>query len=208
MKLTRILFALLVVVAFSATGHALSWTTNVANVYAAGGLDVAITDAEFSFINSVVDPYGGTISLSSPAEVRIGNSSWNPWRPGSSEPVLWSGMGVNSMTLFFDNSPYAFGMWAMPNLLTYSFDVTLGLEDGSQLTQLINGANGPSFFGFTNGIGVDWMTVSVDEPEYGLGFGEMVMGAEGQPAIPEPATMTLLGLGLLGIGAGLRKRMK
>lgn len=192
----------------SGTSYALSWTTNPTKIYDAGALDITITGDEFSLINSLIDPYGGSIGFSSPAEIRIGNSSWNPWRAGSYEPVLWTGMGVNSLTLFFDNSPTAFGMWAMPNLLSYPIDVTLGLEDGSELSQLIDGYNGPSFFGFYNGIGVDWMTVSVDEAEWGLGFGEMAMVAEGKNAIPEPATMTLLGLGLLGMGVSLRRRMK
>jgi hypothetical protein len=196
--------ALLAVFAISSTSNAMVWTTNVADIYAAGGVDVVIPGAEYSLISSLADPFGGMINLSSPAEVRLGNISWNPWRSGSNEKVLWTGLGVPSITLDFDNAPVAWGMWAMPNLLSGPFNVTLGLANGSSLTQLIDGIEGPNFFGFTEGADVDWMTISVDETTFGLGFGEMVMS--NQPVIPEPTTMILFGLGLAGVA--VRNRFK
>ena len=200
-KFTMFFLVAVTFIAVTGTANALSWTTNVAHIYAAGGLDVAVPGLDGSLINSLADPFGGTIGFSTPVEIRTGNVTWNPWRSGSNAPVLWSGMGQNSVTLTFDHSPIAFGMYAMPNLLSSPFDVTLGLEDGSELTQTIDGLDGPSFFGFRNGVGVDWMTISVDEPTYGLGFGEMVMAAESAPTVPEPATLLLFGLGLVGAGA-------
>jgi len=205
-KFTMFFLVAVLSVAVTGSANAISWTTNVAHIYAAGGLDVAVPGLDGSLISSLADPFGGSIGFSNPVEIRTGNISWIPWRSGSNAPVLWTGLGNSSVTLNFDNSCTAFGMYAMPNLLSPSFDVTLGLEDGSELTQTIYGGDGPAFFGFRNGVGVDWMTISVDEPTYGLGFGEMVMAGGSAPAVPEPATLLLFGLGL--VGAGVVRKFK
>ncbi|MCK4857452.1 MAG: PEP-CTERM sorting domain-containing protein [candidate division Zixibacteria bacterium] len=201
-KLLVIFSAVLLLTAFSGSALALTWATSMAEIYAAGGLDVAIPGNEYDFMSSIADPFGGTITFDKPVEKRIVGSSWTTWSHGYTGPVL-AAIDQTSVRLDFDYAIFGWGMYVEPNNFDF-FDITVGLSDGSTSTKLVEGFAGAEFFGFTDGA-INWLEISADPDAFGFAFGEMVMAKEGG-VVPEPTTVILFGLGLLGLGAMKRRK--
>jgi hypothetical protein len=172
----------------------------MADIYAAGGLDVILPGVEFDDYSCIGDPFGGTIDFTGDVEQRVVPSSWATWSHGYVGPVL-SSMGADQVRLDFDSPVTAFGFYVEPNTREW-FDITVGLSDGSTAAKSVNGDGGAEFFGFTDS-SIDWLEISCYQSN-GFAFGEMVMARD---LIPEPATLVLLGLGITGLGI-LRRRMR
>jgi hypothetical protein len=196
MKKFTIMIAV-VLLAMAGSASAITWAGSMADIYAAGGLDVVLPGAEYDIYSSIADPFGGTIDFTGDVEHYVVGSSWATWSHGYQGPILYT-MGATSVMLTFDAPVSAFGFYAEPNPFDY-FDITLGLSDGSTSTKSVYGYEGAEFFGFTDGA-IDWLEISCGVD---FAFGEMVMAKD---VIPEPATLTLLGLGLAGLGFLRRKR--
>jgi hypothetical protein len=161
-------------------------------------------------------------SLSSP--VMSGNSAsgvcdWYQW--ANSGPVVstWLSMSnvvdgnssadVGASIGLFYNGGSAGGMG--PATATAGGSESLG-----QVTELPGGTMGPTVFGgaaesdfFVDAFWLDSGTTGTSPFEPTAGFNPYRGGEGGNPeAVPEPGTFALMGLGLIGIAAGLRRRKK
>jgi hypothetical protein len=191
-KLLTFMIVLAMAFVLSGPASALVLVTEISDIYAAGGLDVAIPgDPDFTTYTALANPFGGTITFDNPVEKRTVPDSWATWSHGYSGPVLFS-RGLSSIRMDFGRSIYSFGFYAEPNIWE-EYQITMGLSDGATQTKTVHGRGGAKFFGFMEGA-VNWVEISTDEAAGGFAFGEMVT------AIPEPTTILLFGLGTLGLG--------
>ncbi len=155
--------------------------------------------------------YGESLSFAQDLDIRTLNNGWSPpWTPGYTGDVLFSGEDIYSMTGTFASALLGgFGFEAEPNVFS-EFLITLTLDDGTSLGQIVDGAAGAAFFGWSLDAGdtaVTSMTITVAQGSHGFAIGRMV--AAGSNPVPEPATMLLFGSGLIGLaGLGRRKFLK
>lgn len=182
---------------------ATTMTNNLNDVVAAGGISVAIPGAEYSTITSIADPFGGTIGLSSSMTHYKVGSSWSTWASTYGDPsgldILYSN-SANSVTFTFaPDLVEDFGFELEPNPFSV-INFTLGLSDGSTLSQDVNGSAGALAFGFTGG-DVSWLTISG-----GSDFAVGRLKMDTAPPVPEPATILLMGTGLAGLLGARRKK--
>ena len=204
MKAISLLAAGLMLIGAVGLANATTMTNDLNDVIAAGGVGVTIPGAEFSSHSAIADPFGGVITFSSPMEHRIVGSSWATWSSTYGDPtgldLLYSGFGVTSITMnFAPDTVKDFGFELEPNQFS-TFFFTLGLDDGSTMTQAVDGLAGALAFGFTGG-DVSWLAIFGQDD---FSIGRLTMDSA---PVPEPSTILLLAGGLAGL-AVLRRRQK
>jgi PEP-CTERM motif-containing protein len=156
--------------------------------------------ADFTNVTSVPSPLGGTVGFSNPLNVRTVPSSWATWSHGYTGKVYFE--TGNSVVLTLPPNTGAFDFWAEPDNFGV-FNVTATAQDGTTLTEAINGLGGASGFGFfgTGGSEIVSLTVSADAGAAGFAISEFGIAAA---AVPEPTSLALLAIGGLTL-AGVRR---
>ncbi|MEO5373120.1 MAG: PEP-CTERM sorting domain-containing protein [Alphaproteobacteria bacterium] len=143
-------------------------------------------------------PSGKTLSFGDTVERRQVPSSWATWSGGETPAVLYT-LDDNSVDGRFSKVEKAFGFEMEPNVFS-TFLMTLKLKDGTSLTQSVEGFAGAKFFGWADQAIIGF-TATCSSGCGGFAMGRMVEGTA-----PEPATLAMAGLGLLGMGVARRRR--
>lgn len=152
---------------------------------------------QYSDVGSLTLNGGTTLNFDTLVNKRTIGSGWATWSGGFTGDVFYTN-GATSVNAGISNVS-GFGLDMEPNPFA-DYLMSLTLSDGSVITQSVNGFGGADFFGWVgSGVTSFNMSSSVD-----FAFGRFVEANN----VPEPATTTLLGLGLLGFAAMRRKSSK
>jgi hypothetical protein len=139
--------------------------------------------------------------------VTIG-SGWATWSNGYTGDVYanaYAGPDFNTIAMSLGTPAKAFYFYAEPNAFS-TFNITVTDQNGGTYTAAVNGFAGANGFGLygINGQQVASVTVTADPNAGGFAVGEFGIA---NPT-PEPASLTLLGLGAAGLGGYLWRRRK
>ena len=167
--------------------------------------------ASFTEISALASPLGGSISFNHTVSAREVGNGWSTWSHAYGGDVYFS--GLLSLTITLPGETDAFYFYVEPNDFGL-FDITLTAQDGSSVTQAVNGASGARGFGLhgTAGTLVSSFTVSAALGSDGFGIGEfgiasvVTINEQLPEQVPEPATLALFGIGLAAFGATRRRR--
>jgi len=146
----------------------------------------------YSYVTSVASPLGGTVDFSTPLEHLVIGDGWSTWSHGYTGDVYvtWD---LNVVTLTMPSGTGAFDLYAEPNPFA-TYLITATAQDGTSVSQEVYGMGGACGYGFWADGGDQISTIEVDY----FGINGFAVGEFGI-AVPEPATICLLGLGALSL---------
>ena len=155
---------------------------------------------------------GFTVTPSIALQVRQVPTSWGSWSsPPFSEtatPQVYFSQGATTMTLNLNQVATIGGFELEPNpfsVQTFTAQFFNGATLIETVTQSLTGQAGARLFAIDNLAGFNRIVVTGTSD---FAIARVRMGTGGASAVPEPATMLLLGTGLAGIAAKVRKRRK
>jgi hypothetical protein len=156
----------------------------------------------FTGVTSVASPLGGTVDFSATLDAREVGDGWATWSHGYTGDVYFAD-GLTSVTLTLPADTSAFYLYGEPNVLA-EFFMSATAEDGTGSGLiLVDGDSGAHGFGFYSDMTLASITVTCVAECGGFGIGEF-----GIAAVPEPATLLLLGTGLAFVAARARRRSR
>jgi hypothetical protein len=208
-RLALTLISLMLLSALATVSHAATvmYTDRSAWEAAVGTwADVDLTPylPEYSTLTSVALPAlaapATTLSFDVTQTVLQVGSSWGTW--SSDSPVVLWNYNESAVIGTFDSAVRGFGLEMEPNPFSV-YDMTLKLEDGSSLTQAVNGSGGAAFFGFVSDTPVVTYWQAFIDGETDFAMGNLVVASPedgGGNGSPELSTWMLLACsGLAGL---------
>jgi hypothetical protein len=156
---------------------------------------------EFDPVNSVPSPLGGDVTFSPDLLHLAVGSGWGTWSHGFLGDVYYTDGGL-SATLTLPANTGAFFLFAQPNQ-AQSFDITVESQEGTSVTQTVDGNGGASFYGFytTGGSLLSSITVSSTEDfaigEFGIALARGAGVPDTVPWAPGIASLGVVGFALL-----------